>query len=312
MLRDRIVLLAKIESTYGTDATPVAASDSILCSVPEFQPIGRQLDRQNAIATMGRPVPINIGEGLNIKFSTELKGDGSAPDTPPEIAPLFRACNFTETINVATDVVYAPNSSFGIEDSAESLTIYYHQDGIRHILLGARGTFSLELKAGEYGVIHWDFTGLYGGPTTQTLPTLVPNTTLPPRFKNASFTIDSYAAIIENMSIDIANEVVMRPDVNAATGIKEWLITDREPKGEVDPDVPAIATKDFWAMWQDTDAVALAATVGEVANNKCAIAAPKLVLDVPSYGDRQKILTHGLPFSLHPDSGNDEITFTFS
>ncbi len=313
MLRNRAVILANVEVTYGVDIVPTPAANAILCELPEFSVIGSRLERPNIQSYMGKLSPLNIGEGLKIKFVTELKGHGSVVDTPPEIGVLFRGCNFTETITPTTGPVdYDPNSAAGIPDSSESLSIYFYQDGILHKLLGSRGTFSVALKAGEYGKITWEFTGIYAGPADDTLPTGTFNTTLPPRFVSASFAIDSYAAVIESLNIDIANRIVKRPSANAATGILEWLISDREPKGDCDPEVVALATKDFWDMWNQSSQVALAATVGAVSMNRCVITGPKIVLDVPTYGDRENFLTHGLPMSLHPSSGNDEIKFSFT
>ena len=93
MLRERTLLLAKVEPAYGTDAVPSAASNAILCSLPDFSVVGRKLDRPNVYSQMGKLPPLNIGEGLNIKFSTELKNTG-AVDAAPEIGVLFRGCNF--------------------------------------------------------------------------------------------------------------------------------------------------------------------------------------------------------------------------
>lgn len=310
MVRNRAAILAKIETTYGTDPTPVPGTNAILCELPEFSVVGKKLERNNVQAFMGKTPPVNVGEGLKIKFTTELKGSGAA-GTVPEIAPLFRACNMTETITVGTKVDYNPNSAVGVEESSESVTIYYYQDLILHKLLGCRGMFSISLKASEYGKITWEFTGIYGGPVAGTTPSGVPNGTLPPRFISAAFSIDSYSAIIESLSIEQGGQVVKRIDGNGATGVREWMFVDRDFKGKVDPEVPALATKSFWDMWSTSAQVAMTATVGQTAGNKTIITTPKLVLDVPTYAEREKILTHGLPFSLHPATGNDEVRFSF-
>ncbi len=311
MLRNRTVILAKVEPTYGQDALPDPTTDAILCELPEFSVVSRRLERNNVVPYMGKLPPVNIGEGLKIKFTTELKGSGTAVDTPPEIGVLFRGCNFTETINTGISVDYEPNSALGSAEGAESLTIYFYQHNILHKMLGCRGTFSLELKAGEYGKITWEFTGLYGGPVDSSIPTPTVNQTLPPRFLNANFSIDGYAAVIDSLSLDIQNEIAMRPDANSPTGVLEWMVVNREPKGQIDPEVVALSTKNFWQLWENSSQIALSATVGTSATNKCVITAPKVVLDTPSYEDRNNILIHGLPFTLHPDTGDDEIKFSF-
>jgi hypothetical protein len=312
MQKDRTLILAAIETNYGVDATPVAASNAILCSVPQFSVVGRKVERLNALQFMGKGAPLNIGEGLKISFSVEIKGDGSAPDSPPEFGVLLRACNFTETVTAATSVAYALNSLVGIPDSSESVSIYFQQHDLLHKILGARGTAKIDLTSGEYGKIDFEFTGIYAGPTDNSITAGTFNTTLPPRFVSAQFTIDSYSAIIKQLTLDLGNNVVQRVSANEATGILEWLISDREPKFSVDPEMVPIATKDLWAMWSASTVLDISVVVGSVANNTCTIAAKGLP-DVPAYADRDNILTLGMNGGLHPSaSGNDELSLTFT
>lgn len=311
MIKSRVALLAKQEVTYGTDSVPTNVANAVMCSVPEFSVVGRRIDRANALSFMGKGSPLNVGEACKIKFDVELKGKGGLADVPPEFSALLQACNMTEAITASTKVTYTPNSTAG--GTAKSCTIYFYLDGLRHILLGARGTFSIALKAGEYGKITFEMTGIYGGPTdtAMVVPTL--NATIPPRFLSATFTIGAYAAVAESLSFDIGNKVVKRPSFNAATGILEWLVSDREPKGSVDPEMVLVAAKDFWTQWSASTPLAISAVVGSAAGNKCTITAPAAVMDTPSYGDRENFLTMNMPFSLHPSSaGDDELKLEFA
>lgn len=307
MLRTKAVVLAKVEASYGQDAAPTPGANAILTDLPEFEVLGRKLERNNTRSYFGHLPPVNVGEGLKIRFKAELKGSG-AVDTPPEIGALLRACNFTETITPSTGPVdYDPNSS----TSGESASIYFYQDGILHKLLGCRGTFGFELKAGEYGAVPFELTGIYAGPADDTAPSGTYNQTVPPKFLSANFTIDSYSGVIESLKAEMNNEIAKRVSANAATGILEYMIRQRKVSGECDPEAVTLATKDFWQMWEDSSAVALSATVGATAGNKCVITAPKVVLDVPKYGDREGILTYSLPLVFTPDTGDDEIKFSF-
>jgi len=311
-LKNRALILAKVESSYGVDASPAAGTDAVLCEPPSLSLVSKKLERNNVRSFMGKNAPVNVGEGLKIAFTTELKGSGTAVDDPPEIAALFRACNMTETINPGASVDYEPNSAVGIPDGAESITIYYNQDGILHKLLGCRGTFSMSLKAGEYGKINWEFTGIYAGPVDQAISAGSYATAMPPVFKAANFSIDSYAAVIESLEITLGNEIAKRPSANAATGILEWFIAGRAPTGKIDPEVVALATKDFWNLWETSKQMALSATLGDAASNKCVITAPAVVLDGLGYEEREKLLIYGASFGLHPTaSGDDEIKFSF-
>lgn len=306
--KSKAVVLAKIESVYGTDPTPTAGANAILCSAPEVEPLGRRLNRENVKPYYGADVGLNIGEGVKVSFSVELKGSGAA-GTAPEIGPLIRACNFTETITPGVKVDYDPNSA---PDTGESATIHFYRHDILHKITGCRGTFGFELKAGEYGEMSFEFTGLYQGPVDSTIPASPTfNTTQPARFLSASFAIDTYSARIENLKADMNNQISRRPDANAATGILEYFIGGREVKGECDPEAVALATKDFWAMWANSSQVALTGTVGTAAGNKCVITGPAVQADTPKYGERENILTYALPLIFTPSAGNDEIKLSF-
>lgn len=309
MLKTKALLLAKIEVSYGTDPTPAAATNAILCESPEITVVDKKLERKNIQAFFGAAPVVAVGQGLKIKFKTELKGSGTA-GTVPEIDPLFRACNFTCTTVPATSNTYDPNSN---TSTGESVTIYFYLDGYLHKILGCRGTFDVDLKAGEYGTIDWEFTGVYAGPTDQAMATgAVFNAAVPPRFISALFTIDSYAAVIETMKIKIANDIAQRPSANAATGILEYFVKDRKVTGEIDPEAVALATKSFWGMWSGNSRVALSATVGGTQGNKCTVTGPAVQLDTPKYGDRENILTYAQSIIFTTSTGNDEIKFAFT
>ena len=62
----------------------------------------------------------------------ELAGSGTA-GTAPRYGALLQACGLSETIVASTSVTYAPVSS-----AFSSATIYFNNDGIRHILTGCR------------------------------------------------------------------------------------------------------------------------------------------------------------------------------
>lgn len=306
--KNKAVVLVKQEVTYNVDPTPTAAANAILCSAPEVEVLGKRLERANTQPHYGAAIGLNIGEGIKVSFGVELKGSGAA-GTAPEIGPLLRACNFTETVTPATKVDYDPNSA---SSTGESVTIYFYRHNLLHKVSGCRGTFGVELKAGEYGNVKFDFTGIYQGPVDQNIPAdPVYNATAPARFLSAAFAIDGYAAVIESLKFDINNEVARRGSANAATGILEYYIKGRSIKGEFDPEAVALAEKDFWGLWANSSRVALSATAGTVAGNKCLITGPKVQLDLLKYGERENILTFSTPVIFTPDAGNDEIKLSF-
>lgn len=310
MLKNKALILAKIEVTYGVDPTPTGAANAILCGDLEYDVLDSKVERNNIKPNFGAQRFTAIGEGQKLSFSVELKGSGAA-GTAPEIGPLLRACNFTQTITPGVSVAYAPNSN---TTTAEAVTLYYYLDGLLHKITGARGSFSItEGTVNTFMKLKFEFTGIYGGPVAQALATPTFNTTVPPLFRGASFAFDTYAAVIDALTLEVKNDVVKRVDVNSATGILEWFIKERTVTAKISPEMVLPAAKDFWGMWSSGGAYTMTATVGSVAGNRCVITAPAVQVDKPKYGDRENIVTADLPLVLTPTaSGNDEINFLFN
>jgi hypothetical protein len=309
MFKGKVLLLAKVETVYGTDAAPVPGTDAILTEQPEVEIVSRGIERANTRSFLGAFPRITVGEAVKIKFATEIKGSGTAT-TPPEIGKLFRGCGYTQTIG-ASYVDYDPNSNLL---TAESLTIWYYFDGMAHKVTGCRGTFTVDLKAGEYGKINWEFTGIYQKAADLALTTgTYVTATVPPKFVSASFAIDSYAAIIEAIKINAGNEIAKRVSANAATGILEYFINKRNITGDIDPELVTITTKDFWSTFDTSSQVAFTATLGSSAGNRLVISGSNVQLTDLKYGDRDGLMTYQFPLSFVPgSSGNDEIKFKFS
>jgi hypothetical protein len=91
------LLLAKIETTYGTDPTP-AATDAVLVSALEVQPLQLELkDRELILGYLGNTEMV-VGQRLvSVSFDVEIAGSGTA-GTAPKWSALMQACGFSETI----------------------------------------------------------------------------------------------------------------------------------------------------------------------------------------------------------------------
>lgn len=306
MLTRKSVILAKVESSYGSDSTPVAATDAILCSEPQIKPIGKRLERDNIRASISPLQPIIIGEMYEITFVTEIKGSGTA-GTAPEIAPLFLGCGMAETVVASTSVAYDPVSS-----SFDSLSIYFYRDGILHKILGARGDLQAVVESSEYGKISWTFQGIYAGPADVSLVSGTYNAILPPICVASTFTMGSYTPVARKVEVGLNNALGRRDDITQTTGLKEIIITRRDTKGSFDPESVLVTTKNFWSEWNASTAQALSCIIGVTAGNIYEISGPKCVFDDLSYGDRDGNLTLEIPFTMAMDTGDDEQQFKFT
>ena len=148
--------LAKIESTYGTDPTPTGSADAVQLRNLEIQPAESEvLSRELIRSYLGNSPQLIANTRVVVSFEVEYSGSGTA-GTAPKYDPILRACGMNPTTVADTSVTYAPRST-----GFESCTIHYDTDGIRHIVTGCRGTFSISLNANQIPVFNFTLTGQY-------------------------------------------------------------------------------------------------------------------------------------------------------
>ena len=244
LTRKRLIQVKK-ESTYGTDSTP-AGTDALLVRNLEITPIEADVVSRDLIRNyLGNSPQLLANTRVSITFQVEMAGSGTA-GTAPRYGGILQACGLSETIVASTSVTYAPVSS-----SFSSATIYFNNDGIRHIMTGCRGTFTLNAEVGQIPTIDFTMIGVYNAPTDTALPTTTYSAQASPlifRQGNTSgFQFFSYAGCLQSVSLDIANETVYRELVGCT---KEVQITNRAPNGTVMIEAVSLATKDFFSIAQ--------------------------------------------------------------
>jgi hypothetical protein len=384
MFKNKALILAKKETSYGVDPTPTTAANAILCDLPVGESIFKRMERLNVKPFLGNRPAISLGEALKVSFSTEVRGSGDAtPNTPPEIGVLFVGCGMLEDVDddsgaisitfaetgktitrgtgsfvtdgfavgdvITTDAalnpgpftvtVVNPNGlvltvaetvvdegpvtktvtmkkvEYTPQDDLDgpSITIYFWQDGHKYVLLGCRGTWSLEAPAGEFAKIKWEFTGLYAGPADDSIPTdAVYNATIPPALKSANFLLGSYAGIIANFKLAYGNEIVKRPSANASTGFLAQFIKDRKVTAQIDPEADTLANFNPLALAEGSTEQTMGISVGTSPGNRMVLSCPKVVVDTAKYADRENILTWDGALLVCPSAGEDDITVKFN
>lgn len=308
MISKKTLILAKAETTYGTDAEPSAAANTIMASDIEITFGNEMKERYPGNSDISRFAEVEGKEFMEISFSTEIKGSGTA-GTAPKHGCLFKACGMGETVVSSTSVTYAPVSS-----SWGSCTIYLYVDGIRYDVTGCVGDFEVDLTAGEFGKINWTFKGKYEIPTDQSFPSPSFESTIPPVCKGTTTTFGDYTPIIEKLLIKMNNNVAERPDFNESSGIQGFQVTERNPEGSMTLEAVVRSTEnaDFFSYYDARTSKELSAALGATAGNICTITAPKCYLRGPELGDREGVRTFELPFQLARDSGNDELVIAYT
>lgn len=307
MLKNRQVILAKIESVYNTDPVPTGAANAILVEDPKWSFAGRRAERKPLRSSIAPLKGLYAGALLNVEFNVELKGSGAA-GTAPEIGVLLRACALGETIVASTSVTYKPVST-----GHESCTIYLYEDGLLYKVTGCRGNLSAALKTGDKGVLSFKFTGHFSGPTDVALATPTYNATVPVPLINVPFSIGSYSAVISALNFDLGHTLATPDNIAAADGYAAVQITARKVTGSLDPEATLVATYDWVGKWKAGTGQALTTgAIGSAAGNICTISMPVVVNTDVGPADRDGVLTRDLKFEAVESTTDDEVSIAFT
>lgn len=384
LYRRNAVLLAKIETTEGTDAVPVVADNSILVSDLTIEPLaGSELDLAYIRPYFGISPSIRTANYLTASFTVDFAGTATAGTAPPW-GPLVRGCAMAQTLTAAaitgaaqagatstitlaagasaTDNLYVgmtisyttggtdfgtprtiiayngttkvatvnkawdtnPGASSGYSIGAnamylpvstgfESLSFRYNLSGVRHKMLGAKGTFSITQSALERPMLQFNFTGLDGGVADASEGTPVYTAWQTPQTINSANTAaliggkqadgSETGVQLKSFSLDMANAITYRQLV----GAESVILTDRQPKGAVSIEATTVTFKDWWAEIKASTKAALLIENGLVAGNKTAIFLPQAQLAEPKYSDSDGITMLDMSVRALPLVGNDEV-----
>ena len=309
LLTRKRLILAKAEATYGTDSTPTGSANAILVRNLDIVPLQSDIVQRELIRPyLGNYEQLLAQTRVQVTFEVELAGSGAA-GTAPAYGPVLKACGLSETVVATTSVTYAPVST-----SFSSVTIYFYQDGIRHIVTGARGTFTLNGQVGAIPTIAFTMTGIYNAPTDTALATpTYANQATPLIFKNGnttSFSAFSYSGALQSIDLNVGNEIVYRELIG---GTKEVLITDRKPAGTMSIEAVLLATKNYFTVSTGSTTGSVSFQHGTTAGNIATLTMAQADLADASYAELNGIAMMNLPYVATPTAaGNDELSLAYT
>jgi len=235
------------------------------------------------------------------------------PDTP-----MFQRPMRSSSLSPFSSVPGARSATieFDVEPASSSVgsyTLALYEDGVIHKIWGARGTVKLALKNGEPGMLSFSFVGAdFSVVDGAMLSGVSYDATKPPAFLAAQFTIDSYAALLSSLEIDMANALALRPDANQDSGYKSTIISRRLPIMTFDPEKVLVSTYDFYGKLRSGNEGALSTVVGATAGNIYTITAPKAQYTKIDEAERDGIRSLGIDCQLNRSSGDDELSLAFT
>lgn len=306
MLDRKRAILAKIEATPGTDATPTGAANAVLITGdPKITPLSTETANRELLRPFfGGSPEVVTAAWSEVEFTVELAGSG-AVGTPPAWGALMRACGFAEVVTPATRVRYLP-----ISDDLETVTLHFHIDGVRHVLTSAMGSVKLEVVAKQFPKLLFKFVGLFNPATDTPLPNVALSAwkdPVPVLTGNTTATLFGLSDLgIQSLSFDLGASVSYRALIN----VEEVVFEDRKAVGEALFDMTSVAKKDWFSLVRQGTRGAVLVNHGQSAGNKAIISAPFITLNSPDYQkDKGKTMLK-TSFSIDPDLGNDELSIT--
>jgi len=312
-VRQTTVLL-KLESTPGTDPTPVNTADALLVSnltYPEF--VANNVDRGNIKSYFGNNEQLVGTRYQTCGFDLELAGSGTAGDEAAWASALL--CAAFAATDGTTYYAYNPMTPGG--SALPSGTLYWFDCGVRHIFTYARGNVMLVANVGEIPKLRFTFTGLYNTLTDEAVPVptltawtkpvvaMKGNTVLTIGATYSAGAISGGTAYCATaFELDLANQVAHTPMI----GCETVEIADRAPRLAITLELTAAQEETFMADVVANTLRAITLTHGTAAGNIVLAHMNNVQLTTPRKAELnglRLISFEGIP--IPGASGNDEV-----
>ncbi|MBJ2150605.1 phage tail tube protein [Paracoccus sp. IB05] len=309
---DMQALMAKIETTYGTDSVPTGTVNAVLGQNVRYTPMeATEVKRQHARPFQGNRPSMLVGKQARITFEVEAKASGTA-GTPPAYGVFLRCCKCAEVIVPTTSVTYN-----GISGNGDSCSIYFNVDGTLYKIIGARGTFQYKLNADGIVVIEFTMTGLFTLPVSQALPavtygsqmTEIPQVAVTENVP--TFSIGAFAAAaLRNFTFNKANEVKYR----GLIGRRQIILPTCAEAVEFQIEAEPLATFNPFAIADSEAPQAISLVHGLGAGKVVTLTMPSVqILNPGDLANVDSVVETQLRGSVLPTgNGNNQFTLAFT
>lgn len=303
IITQRAQVACEIETTEGTAET-IAAADVFLVSNASFTPEIEMVQRRPLRSSLSPYPSIPARRSAKMTFEVDLTGT-SAAGAALHFADAIQACGVEQTLVTSTSATYVPGDP---DTVVPTVTLAMYMDGKVYKMWGARGNFKLILEAGKPGVIQFEFWGADWSEADAALFTsgVVLNDITPPLFVGATFTINTFAAIVGKLEIDSGNNLYLRPSMSADSGYLSAAILNRESRLTLDPENNLVSEEDFLGEWRAGTQMAMSCAFGTVGGNLFTLTAPAVQYQEVRLGDRNGLSVLEISALLCEDTGDDE------
>lgn len=310
---DNTVMLAKLETTSGTDAAPTNTADAVAIRVSNLSVKTTQnfAERDVLTGTFAAPDKLPYSRRGQISFSVEFAASGTA-GTPPQWGDLVQACGLAETITASTRVEYTP-----ISTAMKTLTMWAYINGRVEQYNFAVGTCKLNMKVGSVPSLDFTFQALVTSVAAGAAPVpthtawkrgLAVGTAATSKVRIGAVTYGAGAIAagtqysFDEVSLDFANDV---QDL-ALVGQESIGIYGRNPSAKIVADLTPAAHAQFVTDMAAGTTSAFGVEHGTVAGSKLLVYAPVGVITSAEDQVNGKVMLSSLGFTLRPSSANDD------
>lgn len=311
-MRDSAIL-AKIETTEGTDAVPTGGSNAILVSDQSIDPLVANNVPRDLIRNYFGASEHLVGTAyLMVEFTVELQGSGTAA-TAPAWGALLRACGMAES-GLVSYAAYAPDTP----SAQKSVTIYYYDSGVVHKLLGAKGTITEGgMSVGGRPTLRFQFIGVDGGISAASVASTTLTGWKTPAVITTANSGDltvggTYSAgavsggtayTSKGLTFAMGNEVQFTP----LLGLEGVDITGREVTGSIELDLTAAQEVTFMGLVKANTLQSLSLVHGATTGYIVGVSFAAVQLLNPKKTEINGRRLCGYDFRSVPSAGNDDL-----
>ncbi|MBN1377858.1 MAG: hypothetical protein JXA04_01330 [Gammaproteobacteria bacterium] len=295
------VIKVSLEATKGTKVAGTSAITVYdMSNVKDTSPYE---ERNGTGVSRGNSCKGSHGQRSGeLTFKMDLRGNGSGGLDAGQ-AIILQACGLKKTLEV-----YQVHASHP-DDKTISVDVWL--GGKKKGLAGAMGNIVFDGVVGDSLVATVTLTGIYQAPVDEAVPSQTPGTEAPFKLKSGSFGLGGESILINKYSLDLGNNVVLRPDASTSSGILSAAIPINNAVISLDPEEALVADYDF-------DGIKLAGTEAAVSlvvsngTDKLTLSTPKVETKELSPAEREGISIYDFTGKCNDDSGNDAVVLTAS
>ena len=193
-----------------------------------------------------------------------------------------------------------------------SVSLNFNEDGQAIQGVGARGNVAFNFEVNRPATATFTMRGVLNSTTDAAQLTGITSDapSSPPIWQGSaagwvenetsgnSGTANEYLPCLTSLQLDAGVTLADRKCASAAKGLVEILGTGRAGTGSIDPEVTLEADIPWLGYAKAGTTARLRVPLGSVDGNQFTFFMPGIQMDSPSYGDRDGIATHDIPFRL--------------